>query len=139
MVARSIAIGTLSAIRNRLTLATMSVDARPRTMVSSGDGAKMPFSIQRDCTELPRRAISSLKEVRVERDCSTFCISGAMKVPEPGFCTTSPRLASSCTALLTVTRERPVMAAISRSEGNGSPCRIRPVSIAFSIWVCNCR
>ena len=74
--------------------------------------------------------MSSVKEVSSDSDCSTRSTRGATKVPEPCRCTSRPALTSACTALRTVTRLRPVSAAISRSDGRLSPGPRRRTSIA---------
>ena len=62
--------------------------------------------------------------------CSTRSTRGATKVPDPRRCTSWPDRTSACTALRTVTRLRPVSAAISRSGGRPSPGVSAPASIA---------
>ena len=57
---------------------------------------------------MPRRAMSSVKEVSSDSDCSTRSTRGATKVPEPCRCTSRRASTSACTALRTVTRLRPV-------------------------------
>ena len=75
---------------------------------------------------MPRRAMSSVKEVSRDSDCSTRSMRGATKVPEPWRCTSMPPRTRSCTALRTVTRDTSALAAMSRSEGSASPGPITP-------------
>ena len=49
----------------------------------------MPRSSQIERTDLPRRAMSSEKEVSSDSACSTRSTRGATKVPEPRRCTSA--------------------------------------------------
>ena len=72
---------------------------------------------------MPRRAMSSVKEVSRDSDCSTRSTRGATKVPEPWRCTSMPPLTRSCTALRTVTRET---SALTRDVALGGQRVARP-------------
>jgi hypothetical protein len=97
-------------------------------VISSGDGMNSPRSSQREVEVLPRRAMSSVNEVRRESLCSIRAGRGAMNDPEPWRCTMVPSSASAWMALRTVTRDTSVMLAISRSGGSGLPGARMPCS-----------
>ena len=77
--------------------------------------------------------MSSENEVKSDSACSTFSTRGATKVPEPRRCTRWRACTSAPTARRTVTRLRPVICAISRSDGRLSPGLSVPDSIAAAI------
>ena len=106
-------------------------------MASSGDGAATIFCSHLTLGVRPRASMSSVKEVRRDRRCSTRCWPPVTKVPEPRFCVSTPSSTSSASALRTVTREMSSMLAISRSDGSASlalrlPSWIAPWISAFS-------
>ena len=74
--------------------------------------------------------MSSVKEVRRDRRCSTRVAPLVTKVPEPRRCVSTPSSTRSVSALRTVTREISSMLAISRSDGSASLARRRPSWIA---------
>ena len=88
---------------------------------------------------MPRRAMSSVKEVSSDSDCSTRSTRGATKVPEPCRCTRMPPRTRSCTALRTVTRDTSALTAMSRSDGSASPGPMTPRRTASSIDFFSCR
>ena len=137
--ARSIASGTPSDRRTLSNRATRSPAPRPSAITSSGAGDCIARLNQTDSTDFPRRAMSSVKLVSKLSACSSRSTRCATKVPDPRFCTNWPVPTKPSTALRTVTRLRPVIAAMSRSGGRLSPGRNRPVATASAIRRCNCR
>ena len=99
----------------------------------------MPRSSQRVVVDSPRRAMSSVKEVSRDRDCSSRGAGGATKEPEPCFWITSPSSTNRPIAWRTVTRDSPVIAAISRSGGSGLPGARSPCETASESFSASCR
>ena len=119
--ARSIAIGLPPAMRNRAIRVTEASGVRPKVITSSGEGMKRPRSNQCEDEFRPRRDMSSVNDVRRDRDCSIFGVFNAMNDPDPCFWMINPSSAKARMALRTVTRDRVVSVAISRSGGSGLP------------------
>ncbi len=82
---------------------------------------------------MPRRAMSSVKEVSRRQRLLDALQRGATKVPEPWRWTRMPSRTRSCTALRTVTRDTSALTAMSRSEGSASPGPMTPRRTASSI------
>ena len=97
-----------------------------------------PRSSQRTEDVLPRRAMSSEKEVSRDSFCSTRAGEVDTKDPDPCFCTIIPSPTRSSKALRTVTREKSVMLAISRSGGSGLPGARMPWATASASRLRSC-
>lgn len=138
------ASGAPSASRSRASRTTRAPLGGPSAIISSGEGAARPRSSHTERTALPRRAMSSEKEVSALSDCSTRSTRdepnvGATNVPEPRRRASAPEATSAATALRAVTRLRPVRAASSRSGGSASPGASAPVAMPSAMRRPSCR
>ena len=100
---------------------------------------KKPRSSHCTVTLMPRRAMSSVKEVRRDRVWFTFAGVEATKDPDPCRCTIRPSSTSDWIALRTVTRLNSVIVAISRSGGSGLPGARSPPSTPSDRRLRSCR